>query len=126
MVMQEEYDKFAEDLIKLLRSSLIRFSILIILLMLLLFHYQAEPVLMIVGGLLLFGVFELVYRKRHLLEKRFIIPLPGFLEPYLGSVCSRCKKKVGRGNLKKSGNEWVCEECHKKVQNEELGLEKRR
>jgi len=125
MVIQEEYDKFAEDLIKLLRSSLIRFAILVILLMLLLIHYQAEPVLMIVGGLLLFGVFELVYRKRHLLEKRFIIPLPGFLEPYLGSVCSRCRENVGRGNLKKSGDKWVCEEC-KEITEIRKMLEKRR
>lgn len=106
-------DDFAEDVVRLLRLPIVRLAVLIVLIMLLIPLKIYDPLLIVIGELLLFGVFEFFYRKRHLLEKKVIIPLPNALEPDFGSVCSICRKDVGRGNLKKSENKWVCEECYK-------------
>ena len=103
---------FVEDLARLLRSPIGRLAILTVLAMLLLVIYVNNPFLIVMGGLLLFGVFEFFYRKRHLLEKKIVVPLPNFLEPDFGSVCSCCRRNVGRGNLKKFENKWICGECY--------------
>lgn len=73
-------------------------------------------ILILIGELLTFGVFEFFYRKRHLLEKKVVVPLPDILEPDFGDVCSLCRKNVGRGNLKEFENKWICNECYETQQ----------
>lgn len=102
---------FEGDMAKLLRLPIGRLAVLTVLAMLLLILCIRDPLLIMTGGLLLFGVFEFFYQKRHLLEKGIVLPLPNFLEPSFGSVCASCRKKVGKGNLRKVGNKWVCKEC---------------
>jgi len=89
-------------------------TIIVIIFVLLLAFLVTDVLLFSIISIIFLAGLLIILRFR-LLEKRIIIPLPDFLEKYLGNVCSLCLAKVERGKLFKVGEKWVCEKCKREL-----------